>query len=38
MPEIGTSGSITDMFDLQQPRHIPTYMRTPLSRGYFGGA
>jgi len=26
------------MFSLQPPRHISTYMRTPLSRGYFGGA
>jgi hypothetical protein len=28
----------TDMFSLQPPRHISTYMRAALSRGiYFGG-
>src|SRR5215467_12028121 len=29
-------GAETDMFDLKKPRHISTYMRTTLSRGYFG--
>ncbi len=31
-------GAAMDMFSLQQPRHIPTYMRAALSRGiYFSG-
>jgi predicted ATPase len=32
-----TKGAETDMFDLQLPRHISTYMRTRLSRGSFAG-
>ena len=33
-----TKEAATDMFTLQPPRHIPTYMRAALSRGiYFGG-
>ena len=33
-----TKEAETDMFNLQPPRHISTYMRAALSRGiYFGG-
>jgi hypothetical protein len=32
-----TKEAATDMFSLPPPRHISTYMRPTLSRGYFGG-
>jgi hypothetical protein len=44
MPEIGTSGSMSGDGKRgvaewpKLPRPSSTYMRTPLSRGYFGGA